>query len=139
MSLVAQFRLNFNKFVAFFSLLSVRQVFLTSVLNLHLSFAVACAGIFLKKKIGGKSGILKSKCMAYIQNTASKLILTITGFTIIDVAGGALTPKFLEYLVILCLERRYPIQNAVASLKLIILVPQNFWASYVTVHDAHTQ
>ena len=48
-------------------------------------------------------------------------------------------PKFLEYLVILCFERRYPIQNNVASLKSripptpnFLSPPPKFWAGYAT-------
>jgi len=44
-----------------------------------------------------------------------------------------MTPKFLENLVILCFERRYPKQNIVIHLKSNILVPPNFWAGYATV------
>jgi len=35
-------------------------------------------------------------------------------------------PEFLEYLVILCFERRHPIQSTVASLKSRIWPPRNF-------------
>jgi len=41
-------------------------------------------------------------------------------------------PKFLEYLVILCFERQYPIQNIVASLKSKIFAPKKTWAGYAT-------
>jgi len=36
------------------------------------------------------------------------------------------TPKFLENIVILCFERRFPKQNSVISLKSNILAPQIF-------------
>ena len=39
-------------------------------------------------------------------------------------------PKFLEYIVILCFERRDPKQNSVFRLKSNILPPQHFWAGY---------
>jgi len=39
-------------------------------------------------------------------------------------ANGAMPPQFLEYLVILCFERRYPMQNTVASLKSRIFPPK---------------
>jgi len=47
-------------------------------------------------------------------------------------------PKFLEHIVILCFERRYPKQNRVFQLKSNILVcpkffwPPNFGAGYAT-------
>ena len=42
-----------------------------------------------------------------------------------------MTPKFLEHIVILCLERRYPKQNSVIRLKSNILPNPNFWAGYI--------
>jgi len=48
------------------------------------------------------------------------------------------TPKFLENIVILCIERRFPKQNSVIGLKSNILAslhflpPPNFWAGYAT-------
>jgi len=48
-------------------------------------------------------------------------------------------PKFLEYLVILFLERRYPKQNTVARLKSNILTQKKFWAGYATVMYAYTR
>jgi len=47
-------------------------------------------------------------------------------------ASGAMPPKFLEYIVILCFERRYPIQNTVASQKSRILHHPIFRAGYAT-------
>jgi len=44
----------------------------------------------------------------------------------IGAARGPCPPKFLEYLVILCLERQYPKQNTVARLKSNILSPPTF-------------
>jgi len=41
-------------------------------------------------------------------------------------------PTFLEYLVILRFERRYPKQNTVASLKSKFLSPPIFLAGYTT-------
>jgi len=43
-----------------------------------------------------------------------------------------MAPKFLENIVILCLERCYPKQNSVIHLKSNILSPQNFWAGYAS-------
>ena len=43
---------------------------------------------------------------------------------------GYRAPKFLEYLVILRFEKRYPIQNTVARLKSKILAPPKVWAGY---------
>jgi len=54
-------------------------------------------------------------------------------------AKGPCPPKFLENIVILCLDRRFSKQNGVISLKSNILVPQNppqnFWAGYTTDTD----
>jgi len=41
-------------------------------------------------------------------------------------------PEFLEHIVILCFERRYPKQNNVILLKSNILASQYFWAGYAT-------
>jgi len=46
-------------------------------------------------------------------------------------------PKFLEHIVILCFERRYPKQNSVIRLKSRILAPTfysppNFYSGYAT-------
>ena len=41
-------------------------------------------------------------------------------------------PKFLEHIVILFFERRYPKQNSVIRLKSKIFAPQKFWAGYAT-------
>jgi len=46
-------------------------------------------------------------------------------------------PKFLQYLVILRFERRYPKQNTVAHLKSNILARQFFWAGYATPSTAN--
>ena len=41
---------------------------------------------------------------------------------------GAMPPKFLEHIVILCLERQYSRQNSVIRLKSnILLLPKFFW------------
>ena len=51
----------------------------------------------------------------------------------IGVAKGAMPPKILENMVILCFERRFSKQNSVIRLKSNILPPlQNFWAGYAT-------
>jgi len=48
-------------------------------------------------------------------------------------AWEAMPSKFLEHIVILCFERRYPKQNSVISLKSNILrLTKNFWAGYNT-------
>jgi len=53
-------------------------------------------------------------------------------------AQGAMAPKFLACIVILCFERRYPKQNTVARLKSNILSPKKclappkIWAGYDT-------
>jgi len=39
---------------------------------------------------------------------------------------GAMSPKFVEYVVILCFEMWYHKQNTVAGLKIKILAPKNF-------------
>jgi len=49
-----------------------------------------------------------------------------------------MTPKFLEHMVILCLERRHPKQNSVIHLKSTILLPPNFWAGYASDKSART-
>ena len=58
--------------------------------------------------------------------------------------GPCLPPKFLEHIIILCLERRFPKQNSVIRVKIKILPPQNFWAVYpratqlgAWVHNTH--
>jgi len=43
-----------------------------------------------------------------------------------------LSPKFLERMVILCVERRHPKQNSVIRLKSNILIPQIFRAGYAS-------
>ena len=43
-----------------------------------------------------------------------------------EVPGGHASPKFLEHIVILCFERRYPKQNSVIRPKSNILDPKNF-------------
>jgi len=48
-------------------------------------------------------------------------------------------PKFLEYLVILCFQRRYPKQNTVTCLKSNNLAPSNFWAGYATATQPCSQ
>jgi len=53
-------------------------------------------------------------------------------------AQGGHVPKFLEYLVILCFERRYPKRNTVASLKSKILVPRNFGLATSLVRISHS-
>jgi len=45
---------------------------------------------------------------------------------------GAMPPKWLEFIVIFCFERRYPKQNSAFCLKSNILVPPNFCAVYAT-------
>jgi len=45
---------------------------------------------------------------------------------------GAITPKFLENIVILCFERPFSKQNSVIRLKSNILPPKNFWTGYAT-------
>ena len=45
---------------------------------------------------------------------------------------GAMPPKFLENIVILCFERRFSKQNSVIRLKSDILHPPNFWTGYAT-------
>ena len=49
-------------------------------------------------------------------------------------AYGAMPPQFLEHIVILCFERRYPKQNSVIRLKPNILPPPNYlvWPWYCT-------
>jgi len=73
-----------------------------------------------------------------------RLSVSISWFTFCCVAavamgvakGGETGPcpqKCLEFLVISCFERQYPMQNTVVSLKSIILAPKNkFWAGYAT-------
>jgi len=43
---------------------------------------------------------------------------------------GAMTPKFLAYLVILCFERRCPKHNTVARLKSKDFPPNKLWTGY---------
>jgi len=49
--------------------------------------------------------------------------------------GGHELHKFLEYLVILCFERRYPKQNSAASLKSNNLASPKFWSGYATASE----
>jgi len=47
-------------------------------------------------------------------------------------AYGPCPPKFLEHMIILCIERQYTKQISVIRLKSNIFPPQNFWAGYAT-------
>ena len=47
-------------------------------------------------------------------------------------AKGAVAPKYLENIVILCFERRFSKQNSVIHLQSNIVPPLNFWAGYAT-------
>jgi len=44
-----------------------------------------------------------------------------------------MSPKFYEYLVNMCFERRFTKQNTVGSLISKIFPQKNFWAGYATV------
>ena len=48
---------------------------------------------------------------------------------------GAMPPKYLENIVILCFERRFSKQNNVIRLKSNIYPPWNFWAGYATARE----
>ena len=52
--------------------------------------------------------------------------------SVIGVARGPYPPKFVECLVIVCFERRYPKQNTVARLQSNILRHPTLWAGYAT-------
>ena len=52
-------------------------------------------------------------------------------------AKGAMPPRCLENIVILCFERRFSKQNSVIRLKSNILPPPKFWAGYVTATSCY--
>ena len=70
---------------------------------------------------------LNTICLLRISLITSMLLLTK------GIAGGkgAMPPKFLIYLIVLCFERQCPKQNAVARLR-SKYSPTQFWAGYAT-------